>query len=144
MLYVALIVGIVFVMGSLGLIAWIALKLFRSSAEIARVMTDAHGSTLQTLERVHERNMQQFQLMADRFMSLDFAQFKNYQLAESAEFGGLEEPDEGEVALEVYTPGGGVIPLGEVLRRRMEGEANEAALLAEDFPEGWDQQGSNR
>jgi hypothetical protein len=143
MLYVAVILGIIGVIASISLIGYIALKLFRSSVEIAQTFTDAHNSTLATLERVHNRNMKQLQEMADRFMSLDFTLFKNYQLAEAAEEGGFEEPEE-EMRVERYTGGGGVVPIGAEITRRLEAAANERQLLAEDFPEGWDEREGNR
>jgi len=141
MTWAALIVGILFATGSMGLLGYIALKLFRSSAEIARATSVAHQRTLEFLEHIHDRNMDQLSQMADRFMALDFATFKNYQLAEAAEFGGLEEP---EVAVEAYTPSGAVIPIGDEVRRRLEAAANEEKLLAEDFGEGWDEGEGNR
>jgi hypothetical protein len=139
MLYAALIAGIALLTGALSLLGFIALKLFKQSAEIARTMSDAHGRTLESLERVHDKQSKTLGEVLDRFMSLDFSQFKNYQLAEAAEEGGIDFPGEGEVAVEVPFGSRKLAVVGMDLQERLAAAANEQKLLAEDFPPGWDE-----
>lgn len=142
-LYIALVVGIAVVTVSQGMLGYIALRLFRSSVEIAVTFATAHGKTLDALQRIHDRNMEQLAEMADRFMSLDFTTFKAYQMAASAEEGGIEAPGEGEVRVERITATGNVIPIGADLERRLAAAAEEEKILAEDFPDGWDEGAGN-
>ena len=111
----------------------IAVKLSRNAADEAARYIVAHQSTLASLERIHDKQMQHFQTLADRFMAMDFQQFKSYQLSENAEEGGFEYPEEwGRV--ERPMPGGRVaVSIGAELSAAQRLE--EEKLLREDFPD---------
>jgi len=125
-------------LGALVALVLASLKFSRTSKDVADVFVSAHATTLGSLERIHQSNMQQLSTMADRFMAMDFAQFKGYQAAEIAEEGGFEMPEE-PTRVEVVLPGGRVRTVGAEDEATLAERANERQLLAEDFPEGWDE-----
>lgn len=111
----------------------IAVKLSRNAADEAARYVTAHAETLASLERVHDKNMQQLSTMADRFMALDFSQFKSFQMSETAEEGSFELPDD-LVRIERPMPGGRTAVVGEREVELMRQRVEEEALLREDFP----------
>ena len=138
MIWVAVILGIVVAAGVLVTTALIALKCLQSAQEIAESYTRAHTDTLNSLERVHDRQSQQLDSVLDRFMALDFSLFKAYQSTEDAEPGGFTEPEDEELTgVVTYTPSGNVVRHGTtpemLLRQRLE----EAQILNEDFDQAF-------
>lgn len=87
------------------------------------------ANALSTLERVHTNDGKRIDSILDRLMAMDFESFKSYQLAEEAEVGGQEFPEE-EATVILERPGI-TRSYGEV---DLAAAANERALLAEDFP----------
>jgi len=87
------------------------------------------ANALLTLERVHQSDGKRIDQVLDRLMAMDFETFKGFQLAEEADIGGQEFPEEpAEVALEIP----GVTPsYGEA---DLVAAANERRILMEDFP----------
>lgn len=138
-MYAALIAGTVVVTVALVAVVLLAVKFFTRSVEEARVFAQAHESTLASLERIHDKNMQQLSSMADRFMALDLNQFKGWQSVGEVEEGGFEEPDE-PARVERQLVGGRFSVVGEGRELTAEEQMNEAALMREDFPPGWDEE----
>lgn len=87
------------------------------------------ANALSTLERVHTNDGKRIDQILDRLMAMDFETFKNYQLAEEADIGGQEFPDE-EATVVLERPGISR-SYGEVDLRRA---AEERQILREDFP----------
>lgn len=96
-----------------------------------RTLTNA----LSLVERVHTNDGKRIDTILDRLMAIDFESFKNWQMAESDEEGGIEEPDlegfDGEPFARIEVPGFTKNLGDEDLRR----SAEERALLLEDFPD---------
>lgn len=102
-----------------------SISVFLSLQSVSQTLANA----LQTLERVHTNDGKRIDQILDRLMAMDFETFKNYQLAEEADIGGQEFPEEdATVVLEV--PGITRNLGGDDLRRA----AEERQILAEDFP----------
>lgn len=87
------------------------------------------SNALSTLERVHSNDGKRIDQVLDRLMAMDFESFKNYQLAEEADVGGVEEFEEPTVRLE----GPGIEPEG-LGAKSLADLANERRILMEDFP----------
>jgi hypothetical protein len=87
------------------------------------------ANALSTLERVHTNDGKRIDQILDRLMAMDFETFKNYQLAEEADIGGQEFPEE-EATVILERPGI-TRSYGEVDLRRA---AEERQILREDFP----------
>jgi hypothetical protein len=88
------------------------------------------SNALATLERVHANDGKRIDQVLDRLLAMDFETFKNYQLAEDAEVGGVEPFEEPSVRLE--GPGIGPEGLGG---KTLQDLANERRILMEDFPD---------
>lgn len=87
------------------------------------------ANALSTLERVHTNDGKRIDSILDRLMAMDFETFKSYQLAEEADIGGQEFPEE-EATVTLERPGISR-SYGEVdLQRARE----EHQILMEDFP----------
>lgn len=102
-----------------------AITAFLSLQSISESLSNA----IRTLERVHANDGKRIDTVLDRLMAKDFESFKSFQLAEEAESGGQEFPEEeAEVVLEM--PG--------VTRafgyEDLQAAANERQLIDEDFP----------
>lgn len=138
MIWAALTISAVVAVSSIIGAVFIAVKLSQRSAEQANVFTVAHESTLASLERIHEKNMNHFQTMADRFMALDFTQFKTWQSVGETSEGGFEEPDE-PTRVERPLRDGRYAVVGADREMTIQERMAEAALLKEDFPPGWDE-----
>jgi hypothetical protein len=87
------------------------------------------SNALSTLERVHASDGKRIDQVLDRLMAMDFESFKNYQLAEDSDVGGIEDFEEPVVQL--TGPGIGREGLGG---DDLAAAANERRILAEDFP----------
>ena len=88
------------------------------------------ANALSTLERVHTNDGKRIDQVLDRLLAADFETFKQYQLAEEADIGGQEFPEEEpEVRLEIpgVTRNYGAVDL--------QAAADEHRILMEDFPE---------
>lgn len=96
---------------------------------ILQSVSQTLSNALATLERVHHNDGKRIDQVLDRLMAMDFESFKNYQLAEEAEVGGIEEPEEAYVRLE----GRGIPPEG-LGADALAAAANERRILMEDFP----------
>jgi chromosome condensin MukBEF ATPase and DNA-binding subunit MukB len=136
MLWAALILGALVVISCTSILGLIASRSLQNAQNVSREFVQAHTATLNSLERTHERNVEQINSVLDRFMALDFSLFKAYQSSEQAEAGGFVEPeDEDEGSVVAFTGSGRTINVGadvaESLRQRLE----EDALLREDFSE---------
>lgn len=100
-------------------------SVFLMLQEISQTLSNA----LSTLERVHSNDGKRIDQILDRLMAMDFETFKNYQLAEEADIGGQEFPEE-EATVVLERPGI-TRSYGESdLQRARE----EQKILAEDFP----------
>lgn len=88
------------------------------------------SNAISSLERVHANDGKRIDTILDRLMAMDFQTFKNYQLAEEAEVGGQEFPEE-EPTVRLEVPGY-TRALGA---EEMERTANERRIVMEDFPE---------
>lgn len=108
------------------LIACVALAImFLMLQGISQTLSNA----LSTLERVHASDGKRIDQVLDRLMAMDFESFKNYQLAEDSDVGGIEDFEEPVVQL--TGPGIGREGLGG---DDLAAAANERRILAEDFP----------
>lgn len=117
---------------------WVSLAILALFATCALVVmylilqgvSQSLSNALSTLERVHASDGKRIDQVLDRLMAMDFESFKNYQLAEEADVGGIEEFEEPFVRLE----GPGVEPegLGEAA---LAAAASERRIILEDFPE---------
>lgn len=87
------------------------------------------SNALHTLERVHTNDGKRIDQILDRLMAMDFETFKTYQLAEEADIGGQEFPEE-EATVVLERPGL-TRSYGETDLRRA---AEERQILQEDFP----------
>ena len=87
------------------------------------------SNALLTLERVHTNDGKRIDTILDRLMAMDFETFKNYQLAEQADEGGQEFPEE-EATVAVEIPGR-THALGF---EDLQAAANERQIIDEDFP----------
>lgn len=87
------------------------------------------ANALSTLERVHSNDGKRIDQILDRLMAMDFETFKTYQMAEEADIGGQEFPEE-EATVVLERPGISR-SYGEVDLRRA---AEESQILREDFP----------
>lgn len=102
-----------------------AISVFLSLQSVSQTLANA----LQTIERVHANDGKRIDQILDRLMAMDFETFKNYQLAEEADIGGQEFPDE-EATVVLERPGI-TRSYGEVDLRQA---AEERQILMEDFP----------
>lgn len=102
-----------------------SISVFLMLQEISQTLSNA----LSTLERVHHNDGKRIDQILDRLMAMDFETFKNYQLAEEADIGGQEFPEE-EATVVLERPGISR-SYGEVDLQRA---AEERRILAEDFP----------
>jgi len=102
-----------------------SISVFLSLQSISQTLANA----LSTLERVHQSDGKRIDQILDRLMAMDFATFKNYQLAEQADEGGQEFPE--EEATVIQERPGLTQSYGETDLRRA---AEEAQILMEDFP----------
>jgi hypothetical protein len=100
-------------------------SVFLMLQEISQTLSNA----LSTLERVHSNDGKRIDQILDRLMAMDFETFKNYQLAEEADIGGQEFPEE-EATVVLERPGITRSYGEEDLRRA----AEETQILREDFP----------
>jgi hypothetical protein len=105
-----------------------AFSVFLSLQSVSQTLANA----LSTLERVHHNDGKRIDQILDRLMAMDFETFKNYQLAEEADIGGQEFPEEGDNEATVILERPGISrSYGEVDLRRA---AEERQILTEDFP----------
>lgn len=102
----------------------LVITLFLALQGVSQTLSNA----LSTLERVHSNDGKRIDQVLDRLMAMDFESFKNYQLAEDADVGGIEDFEEPTVKLE--GPGIGREGLGA---DDLAAAANERRLILEDF-----------
>jgi hypothetical protein len=103
-------------------------SVFLSLQSVSQTLANA----LSTLERVHTNDGKRIDQILDRLMAMDFETFKNYQLAEEADTGGQEFPEEGDNEATVILERPGLThSYGEVDLQRA---ADERQILLEDFP----------
>jgi hypothetical protein len=134
MLWAALIIGALVVIGCTSTLGLIAYKALQTSSQVSRDFISAHQATLNSLERTHDRNVKQNEGVLDRFMALDFSLFKAYQSAEDAPVGGFEPPDEEEEgSMRTYLSNDRYIEHGTSVADRLRAAAEERTILAEDF-----------
>jgi hypothetical protein len=132
--WVAVTLGVVFALSLVSVVLAIALKCFRETQETMLKFTDAHRATLNSLEKIHDKNSSQLNGVLDRFMALDFSLFKSYQSTELAEEGGYEDPiDLQETGVITYNPGGRPIRPDFTFEEELRKTREEQELLAEDF-----------
>lgn len=112
-----------------GILAFVVIVVLIGAFFFLQSVSQTLRNALSTLERVHTNDGQRIDTVLDRLMAKDFETFKNYQLAEEAEEGGIETPEEPIVKLEI--PGVTRAYGDEDLRRA----AEERAIELEDFPE---------
>lgn len=105
-----------------------SISVFLSLQSVSQTLANA----LSTLERVHANDGKRIDQILDRLMAMDFETFKSYQLAEEADIGGQEFPEEDETEATVILERPGISKsYGEEDLRRA---AEERQILMEDFP----------
>jgi len=102
-----------------------SISVFLSLQSVSQTLANA----LSTLERVHQNDGKRIDQILDRLMAMDFESFKSYQLAEEADTGGQEFPEE-EATVVLEVPGVSRSYGENDLRRA----AEERQILLEDFP----------
>jgi hypothetical protein len=109
MIYLSIFSGVVFA-------SLVALCVF-----IALRFSEAFKDALLLTQATHSRSMQTLDETLDRFMAVDFSEYKLQRSAENFEFAEQELPDLVEEAEQI------------IARPRKKGEADEEAILREDF-----------
>src|SRR5215472_162136 len=113
----------------LGLSIFVVIVCATTGFLMPQSVSETLSNAIRTLERVHANDGKRIDQILDRLMAVDFTTFKQYQLAEEADFGGQEMPEE-DATVVMEMPG--------ITRNYGEADlaaaANERRILLEDFP----------